>query len=233
MIKKRIRSSMIAYKGNVKGWRNALCGTPAFIIGNAPSLINLDLSCLRYQFTIGINRSFPPYIDLDPTILMWQDPETWYSEKQYIPKLNAIKYCRNTADIQGRFFHFKLSGGAFELPEDPSILHGRGASGPLAFQLAYSLGCDPIVLVGMDCQYKNNKTNMYGKNQYHSKHTLTNCQRGLSWIKNCNSNREVISCSEDTVFNSKPLKKVVQSLPMKKPKDRDSLNATLLSAANC
>src|SRR5690606_12616135 len=125
---------------NVKSWHNALSGVPAFIIGNAPSLNKHNLSLLNDFFTIGINRVFSPYVNLEPTILMWQDPELWYTERHRITQTNSIKYCRDIADVQGRFYHFRLTNGGFRLPETPSVLHGRGATGPLAFQLAYILG---------------------------------------------------------------------------------------------
>jgi hypothetical protein len=198
MIRKRIRAYKIGERGNVKSWHNALEGVPAFLIGNSPEVENLDLSVLKHHFAIGINRTF---LKFDPTILMWQDAELWWSHKAEISRLKAIKFCRDVADPKNNYYHFKLTPGGFELPRHPAVLHGRGATGPLAFQLAYALGCDPIVLIGMECRYSMGRTNFYGKNPSHKPHTLCNCNRGLKWIKRCGSGRMVINCSHNAVFS--------------------------------
>lgn len=230
MIRKRIRSYPKQYNGSVKSWRNALRGTPAFLIGNAPSLLDIDLSLIKNQFSIGINRLFPPYVDFEPTILLWQDPELWYGEKHRIPKTQSIKYCRYEADVTGRFFHFKLTVGDFELPECASRLHGRGSSGPLAFQLAYILGCDPIILIGMDCCYVEGKTDYYGNNYHHKPHTLRACKKGLIWMRDCPSNRKVINCSKNDVFpDRRSLEEVLQEVDQHKKYNQKSLIKKIIS----
>jgi hypothetical protein len=73
VIRKRIRTHISRQRGSVKSWHNSLMNVPAFIVGNGPSLNDIDVSILEdTYFTIGINRAF--YL-LDPTILIWQDPE--------------------------------------------------------------------------------------------------------------------------------------------------------------
>ncbi|NJL70414.1 MAG: hypothetical protein HC888_01790 [Candidatus Competibacteraceae bacterium] len=227
--KKRVFSQQVPIKDNVKGWQNTLAGLPAFLIGNGPSIEGIEWSMLDGRFTIGINRVFPPYCPLDPTILFWQDPETWYNEKQHISKTRAIKYCRDTADLSGRFFHFKLGSGGYRLPTDAERLYGRGASGPLAFQLAFVMGCNPIILLGMDCCYRDGKTNYYGKNRYHSKHTLGNCQKGLEWIRDCGSGRFIINCSSNSVFDRRlTIDEALQQLGDAKKLDRANLHKKIL-----
>lgn len=225
MIRKRVRSYRIGFRGNINGWCNSLTDVPAFLIGNAPSLQEYDLKPLSKQFTIGINRVF--YL-IDPTILIWQDAELWWNHRAEISRLKAIKFCKNLADPKGRFYHFKLTTGDYRLPEKPNILHGRGSTGPLAFQLAWILGCNPIVLLGMDCKYKNGQTDFYGKNPSHKPHTLKNCSKGLKWIKNCSHNREVISCSENDLFDNKSLERIIESIRIDKPFNRKSLTKKIL-----
>jgi len=225
MIRKRIRSYKVGQRGDIKRWHNCLTGVPAFLIGNGPSLDNLDLSCLKNHFTIGINRAF---LKIDPTILMWQDSELWWNHRTEISRLKAVKFCRDISDPKGRFYHFKLTTGNFELPETPSILFGRGATGPVAFQLAYILGCNPIILLGMDCCYYNGKTNFYGKNPSHKPHTLVNCKKGLTWMKKCPSGRKIINCSNNNVFEERrDLNDVVKEIPFDRPHNRDSFLARL------
>jgi len=229
MIRKRIKSQKIGYRGSIKGWNNALADVPAFILGNCPFLLEHDLGLLRHEFSIGINRVFYHF---DPTILMWQDPELWYTEKSRIPKLEAIKFCRDSADVQGRFLHFKLTGNGFQMPENPSVLHGRGSTGPLAFELAYLLGCNPIILLGMSCRYYDGKTDFYGKNPSHKPHTLRNCRRGLYWVKKCERlGRRIINCSPNNVFEETlSLEQAIAEMGKRPPQNRQSLIKRLLKS---
>lgn len=199
MIRKRIKSQKLGHQKSIKGWTNTLVDVPAFILGNCPHLPQKDLHKLKNYFTIGINRAFYAF---DPTVLIWQDAELWYSEKSKLAKTESIKYCRDSADIQGRFLHFRISGNAFALPESAEVLHGRGSTGPLAFQLAWILGCNPIILLGMSCKYNDGKTDFYGKNASHKPHTLRNCSRGLEWIAKCERlGRKIINCSPSSYFD--------------------------------
>jgi len=199
MIRKRIKSQKVGYQRSIKGWTNTLVDVPAFILGNCPYLPQKDLRLLKNHFTIGINRAF--YV-LDPTILMWQDSELWYTEKSKIVKTEAIKFCRDSADIQGRFLHFRISGNSFAIPDSAEVLHGRGSTGPLAFQLAWILGCNPIVLLGMSCKYHDGKTDFYGKNASHKPHTLRNCSKGLEWISKCERmGRTIYNCCPSSHFD--------------------------------
>ena len=226
MIRKRVRSYKVGFRGDVNGWHNSLVDVPAFIIGNSPSLDDIDLKPLKHHFTIGINRAF--YV-IDPTILMWQDSELWWNHRAEIGRTKAIKFCKDLADPKGRFYHFKLANGGYKLPERPSLLHGRGSTGPLAFQLAWIMGCNPIVMLGMDCRYRDGKTDFYGKNPSHKPHTLQNCSRGLEWIKNCKCNREVITCSTSKVFDiAQSFEQVLGSLPQDKPWNYESLRKKIL-----
>lgn len=222
MIRGRIRTNTSNQKRNVKSWHNVLVDVPAFIIGNGPSLSDTDLSVLENSyFTIGINRAF--YL-LDPTILMWQDPELWWNHRSIIMRLKSLKYCRDSADPKGKCYHFKLVHGDYAMPMHPAVLYGRGSTGPLAFQLAYALGCNPIILLGMDCKYIDNKTNFYGKNPSHKSHTLRLCSRGLVWIEKNNFGRKVINCSNNKVFKERlSFEDVISDLnPPSSPQNRKS-----------
>jgi hypothetical protein len=103
-------------------WKNSLIDDPCFIIGNGPSLKNLDISFLEPYFTIGINRAF---LKIDPTILMWQDLSLWMKEKQQIIKTKSIKFCRSMSN--GNYndaYLFKLASGSEK---------GKGSLQRLAF----------------------------------------------------------------------------------------------------
>ena len=187
----------------MKSWKLQLKGVPCFIIGYGPSLLDQPVGSLGEYFTIGINRSFRK---LDTTILIWQDIELWITERKLLSKLKAIKYARNVADPEKIAYHFKLVPGAYRLPADPSVLYGRGSTGPLAYQLAFSLGCDPIIFLGYDCAYKDGLTDFWGKNRFHKPHTLRNCSRGLQWLKTMNDKHvkgTIINCSDNEALGPK------------------------------
>ena len=80
---------------STKEWGGRLAGVPCFILGNAPSLNEMNLTLLDDYFTFGINRIFYKY---DPTVLMWQDLALWVQEKTKVLESRAIKYCREGSD---------------------------------------------------------------------------------------------------------------------------------------
>ena len=170
----------------------ALRGTPCFVIGNAPSLLDLDMSIVEPFFTIGINRA---YRALRTSILMWQDPELMKDSRRDIERLDCIRACPPKADPSGKFLHLHLHGSVFHKTSNPSILYGRGSSGPLAVQMADAIGCRPIFLLGMDCSCRGKVTDFYGTNRDWKPHTVQLCQAGLRWISTNFAHDEVINLS--------------------------------------
>jgi len=198
MIYKRLRHSAAKSRIKPKKWTKILENEPCFILGNGPSLIDENIHVLQDKyFTIGINSSCDLF---DSTLLMWQDVEFFYSKRKILPNLKSILFCRDSSDPLNLAYHFTLSNGNFILPRNASILNGRGSSGPLAFELAYVLGCNPIVLLGFDCRHRDGKTDFYGINRFHKSHTMNSCKKGLKWIRDCQFDRKVINCSDNSVF---------------------------------
>lgn len=193
MIKRTVKPSGVRFRKSISKWSKNLKNIPAFILGNAPSLNDFDLSKLDGFFTIGINRSL---YKIESTILLWQDKDIYNYEKRIIDKSKTIKVCRDTADPMGKFFHFKLKKGYYKRTKDPSTLYGRGSSGPLAVQFADAIGCNPIYLMGMDCLTKNGDTDFYGKNIFWKKHTKKNCLTGIKWIENSFSDKKIYNLSK-------------------------------------
>jgi hypothetical protein len=202
-------------RADVRNWKGTLKGVPCFILGNGPSMNDHPVAELLPKFfTIGINRAFKI---LDPTILLWQDMNLWTTEKEELDKLKAIKYARSGSDPRGTAYSFKVMKAPYRKPSNPMILFGAGSSGPLAFQLAYSLGCRPIILLGCDCAYRGEQTDFYGKNTDHSGHTLEQCSRGLRWIKSQDQDVPIINCSDNNIFDKKtPLAEIVDLIESKK-----------------
>ncbi len=211
-----------------KNWIGKMKGIPCFILGNAPSINKIkDFSILDNYFTVGINRIFFTY---DPTVLMWQDLALWSQERKRVVKTKAIKYCREGSETQGGFYTFSLNGRDSRLSHTTTKLYGRGSSGAIAYQFVHALGCDPIILVGMDCRNaKDGTTDFYGNNSMHRSHTLPACKEGLKFIKKNSKNRKIINCSKNKVFSEKlSIDKVIATLGDKKY-SREELKNILLS----
>ncbi len=217
----------------VGGWTDRMKGVPCFLIGCGVGLLNLDLDILKPYFTIGLNRAF---YKIDPTVIVWQDLDMWLKGGKKIKKLKAIKYCRvasHTDDKGGeKFYHFKLTGKDSKIPGSASLLYGRGSSGAIGYQLAYILGCDPIILVGMGCRKdkKTKYTSFYGNNPKYRPLTLKNCVKSLEWIKKCSQgNRTVINCSKSKVFGPAiPLEEVIKNTKNIEPHSRKYWKCKLL-----
>ena len=210
------RNKISSLKANE--WNGRMEGIPCFILGNAPSINEMNLSLLDNYFTIGINRIFYKY---DPTILIWQDLALWIQEKNKVIESQSIKFCREGADTKGGFYTFKLSGRDARLAPTVETLYGRGSSGSITYQFARALGCDPIVLVGMDCSYSKEDgkriTDFYGDNPMHKPHTLPNCIKGLNFIKNNHKGKILYNCSNTDVFPERlTIEEVINKLPDKK-----------------
>lgn len=197
MIKHRIRHKVVQKTNKVRQWKGKLPGVPCFILGNAPSLSDHPIHKLDGYFSIGVNRIFKR---IEPTILLWQDIALYYTSRKELVKVKSILFSRDIADPRSIAYHFKLLNGMYKITNNPTVLAGRGNSAPLAFQLAYCLGCNPIILIGCDCLYRGDKTDFYGVNKDHNQNTLSNCSVGLNWIKGFSGEREVVSCSESVTF---------------------------------
>ena len=135
-------------------------GLPCYIIGGGPSVLDLDLSLLAGQLTIGINRA---YELMDPTIIFGMDARfwTWVEVGQFGPEM------REKFDNYRKGFKVWLAvGGIRTYPEDFLLVEDRGMdvfsqnllegigngnnSGYAALNLAYLLGANPISLIGYD-----------------------------------------------------------------------------------
>ncbi len=210
-------------------WAGRMKGVPCFILGNAPSLYEMDLSPLDDYFTVGINRIFYKY---DPTVLIWQDLALWLKEKKRVMATKAIKYCREGADTKGGFYTFKLQGRDAKLAPTPATLFGRGSSGSITYQFVNSLYCDPVILVGMDCSHGivngEKVTDFYGDNPMHKAHTIPSCIKGLHFIKNNHKGKTIYNCSFTNVFPERlTIEEVIAKLPDRKY-SREELEGFLL-----
>ncbi len=210
----------------IKTWCDRLPDVPAFIIGNGPSINDQNLDMLNNYFSIGTNRIFYRF---DPTILMWQDISLWTTEYHKLHNTQAIKVARDVADPRRIYYNFHLKGGDYKFEQHKShIMYGRGSTGPLAVQFAVSLGCRPLIILGMDCKRgPKQESDFYGDNQHWLPHTLVNCKLGLDFIKE-SCPVEVINCSDNSLWERQDLKKVIENIDPKYARGRQSYVKQLL-----
>lgn len=197
---------------STRDWVDRLVDIPVFVIGNGPSLNDLDLTLINDYFTIGINRSF---LAITSTILLWQDISFWNTEYHRIHNLPSIKVCRDIADPRRIYYNFHLRSGPYQFGETSHIISGAGSSGPMAVIFAHSLGCRRIVLLGFDCKVaKNGDSDFYGKNKFHNYLTFPACIKGLEFLKQQTS-VEIISCSDNDYFERISLEKAIEMIDPK------------------
>jgi len=206
-------------------WTGKLKDIPCFILGNGPSLKDMDLSLLDEYFTVGINRIFFKY---DPTILLWQDLALWIQESKPIINTKAIKYCREGSETRGGFYTFRLGCREAKLTGNIKRLNGRGSSGTISYQFVHALQCNPIICVGMDCSYEGKFTDFYGNNPMHKPHTLPNCKKGLKFIMQNSQNKTIINCSNTDVLGKKYTLQEAISMLGDRKYDREMLTNILL-----
>lgn len=138
-------------------WKDRRC----FIIGGGPSVNDIDLSCLKGELTIGINRAFE---FMDPSIIFSMDARFWeWLEKCAWGQGTLDRFNRYDQGI--RCFvdmaRMRLYPPELMLLDNyrgrdllsPTLSEGvktAGNSGYAALNLAILLGCNPIYLVGYD-----------------------------------------------------------------------------------
>jgi hypothetical protein len=197
------------YYKHLSDCEGILRGHPAFLLGNAPSISDKKLQLVDKYFTIGINRIFYIY---SPTVLIWQDIGLWKTNKKDIIKSKSVKMCRDISDPRKIYLNFKLAQDPFKFKMTPHRLHGRGNTGLLAAEMAVSLGCSSLILIGMDGKYdKKGKTDFYGKNDDHGPKTVLQFQKSMDWLeKNCPI--PIYNCSKNKFWPEQKLADVIDKI---------------------
>ena len=189
---------------------------PCFILGNAPSLKNIDLDIIDNYFSVGINKI---YLIYEPTVLMWQDLNIWREGKNKIIKCKSIKYCRKYSETNGNFYNFKLNNCREKMSNSTITLNGRGITTKITFQFVCALGCNPIIFLGTDGTYdKNGDTDFYGKNKYNrNRNNLKRFPDALKWILKNKGRKTIINCCPNPILGkSYKLKEMIKLIKRKK-----------------
>ncbi len=142
---------------NLAALKDSHKGQRAFILGNGPSLAKTEISLLEHEITFGMNRVFLAF-------------PKWGFDCSYFLAVNDLVIEQSADDIAQLAMPKFLSWRSHQLIQNSpttNFLHttyerpkfSRDVCGRLwegatvtyvALQLAYYMGCDPVILIGVD-----------------------------------------------------------------------------------
>lgn len=138
-------------------FKNIHKGERCFILGNGPSLKDVDLSLLENEITFGTNRIY--LADFTPTYYACVNPLVRDQFSQEIYDIDTIKFISGVPGVslngegagETYLLDTSLREPMFSSPEGP-IWEGHTVT-YVCLQLAYYMGFSEVVLLGMDHYY--------------------------------------------------------------------------------
>jgi predicted O-methyltransferase YrrM len=160
----------------LEDYRNIHAGNRCFVVGNGPSLNNIDMSRLASEITFGSNRIYHgfekwgfgfTYWSIEDKLVAEDIAAEWtremlseprYSSTVFVPQDLMHLVEEHVTDFRNPCCPVSFSRKPFapNLPEfstDPAKVVWGGTVTFLLFQLAVIMGCDPIILLGIDFSY--------------------------------------------------------------------------------
>lgn len=148
---------------DISDFRDRHSGQAAWIVGNGPSLNRMDLSRLNGRVTFGMNRIYlgqdalrftPRYYTVEDVFVAEDTPDE-INRLPYVKFLpRDLDYCLAGGDnvcwvdFIRRYKDFPLFSDSAQ-----DGVHWGSTVTYLAIQIAWHMGCDPILLVGVDFDY--------------------------------------------------------------------------------
>lgn len=148
-------------KRRLAAFKDAYRGQRAFILGNGPSLARTDVSKLRYEITFGLNRVYLAF-------------PKWGFTTTFLVSVNDLVIQQCAADLQRlpiwKFFTWRAR--RWIRPDERTVFLFTTYMGPkfatdargrlwegatvtyVALQLAYHMGFDEVILIGVDHNFK-------------------------------------------------------------------------------
>jgi 6-hydroxymethylpterin diphosphokinase MptE-like len=157
------------YQRSMWRWHNRYKGQRCFVIGNGPSLAEMDISQLKDEITIGSNgiyKKFPEW-RFSTNYLLFEDIE---QTELRGPQIHTIKKTIKLAAIHNAYA-FKADKNTFFFNARLGTRHYWDHIAPMfstnfadivylgstvttiGLQLAFYLGCDPVYIIGVDHDY--------------------------------------------------------------------------------
>lgn len=188
--------------------RNKHKGQRGVIMGNGPSLNKMDMSFLKDEIVIAMNRIYLGFEKFDflPTYYLCQDPaqseifnkEILENVPAHIPKfVNSQRWTDWPTDREDIIFWMTRISFDSNFSRDATLGCFRGGtSDAIALQLAYHLGFDEVVLIGCDHTYDKDgakpgeQGHHTGGSNYHFTNTYTHtglphCGNGYVTVLPC------------------------------------------------
>jgi len=140
-------------------------GERCFVVGNGPSLKNMDLSKLQGEFTFGFNRIFLAAAELGFTPSCIVSINDLVIE-QSVPELQALKMPKFFAwrarkwlkmDADTHFIYTSYTGPGFSKDVTGRVWEGATVTN-VALQLAYHMGFAKVILIGGDHNFASQGT---------------------------------------------------------------------------
>ena len=151
-----------------EAFHNIHLGRRCFVVGNGPSLNDIDMSLLKEEITLGSNRCFLGYET-------WRFPFTYWGvyDKFQIEMYHAVYEAGVPAETV-KFFPVEYlpamhvangcpvnsvwpAGGRRAFSAEPGETYVGFTVTYMLLQLAACMGCDPIILIGADHSYELNR----------------------------------------------------------------------------
>ena len=155
----------------LKDFKKKHNGEIAFLLGGGPSLHYLDIDMIKDHVTITVNSAIEKMFLCDYFVSDDHDISGWnYYESLHMSPCTKFLYkdkfegkCGKLKDLvlyshtwwyspEDKSYNFD----GLRLTEDEPIVGARTSMGS-AVHIAYIMGCNPIVLLGNDCQLKDRK----------------------------------------------------------------------------
>lgn len=156
----------------MKRFKDIHQGQRAFVIGNGPSINDMNLTLLRDEVTIGCNRIYknnkiiPGYYCIEDRKLASRIKKEINAWGRDVIKFIAsdiarfLKVHRNVISVP--FVRGRKLKGVYKFSDDCSKVVYWGSSVTfMMLQIAYYFGCNPIYLIGMDGIRKDKPKHFY------------------------------------------------------------------------
>lgn len=146
---------------SIDALRGKFAGKRCFIIGNGPSLKQTDLSRLKHEFTFGLNRIYLNYeaMGFEPTFYCCVNPNVINQFAEEIDRLNSVKFVTDYAvsflkNHWNTFFMKSVPEVRFNENLNNLQWHEGWTVTYCAMQVAFHLGFQEVILVGVDHYFK-------------------------------------------------------------------------------
>jgi len=152
---------------NMRELRDRFKGQRCFIMGNGPSLGRTDLSLLRNEYTLGFNRIYLNYekMRFQPTFYLLTNPMVMEQFHKDIDALDSLKFVCDSSRLflKNRWNTYFMRGLNYRAPDFQRDLETmewyEGWTVTYAgMQLAYYLGFEAVILIGVDHYFKESGT---------------------------------------------------------------------------